>query len=179
MAKPEIKKTSLLLLNGGVGQRTELDHPKQFFQVGGHPIMAYAIIAALKLPAIKEIIINAPKGYEERTKEIMNNYVSNLPFKIVPGGRSRQSSARKLAEAAQYDQVLVHETARPVIAEATYNDLLMHEEDNVGYFVDIPFSMCRLDPDTNTLSKNVRRDRVFNIQLPQTFNRTTRVTANK
>lgn len=179
MTKADTVETSLLLLNGGVGQRSQLDYPKQFFEVRGHPIMAYAIIAAQELSAIKEIIVNTPKGYETRTKEIMDHYCSHLPYTMVSGGLNRQGSMLKLAEAAQYDQVLVHETARPVITEATYNDLLVREEKNIGYFADIPFSMCRLDPNSKSLSKGVCRNQVFNIQLPQKFDRKTLLKAHK
>ncbi len=164
---------SLLLLNGGIGKRVELDTPKQFYEIHGHPIMAYAIIAATKIPEIREIVVNAPKGFEERTQSILENYCGGIPSKVVKGGRSRQSSVRKLVDVASHECILLHETARPMISAGTYRTLLEHEAENVGYFADIPFSMCRLDPVTQTVQKNVRRNRVFNIQLPQKFNRAT------
>ena len=170
---------SLLLLNGGVGSRVQLDTPKQFYEIRGHPIMAYVLIAATFVEAIKEIVINAPKGFEGRTQSILEHYCPNIPSKLVKAGTSRQSSTRKLVQAASYECVLVHETARPLISAETYQTLLDHKEPNAGYFADIPFSMCRLDLETQTIRKNVRRDKVFNIQLPQKFKRATLLKAHE
>lgn len=163
------KPVSLLLLNGGIGKRAAHDEPKQFYELHGHPMMAYAIIAATKVPQIQEIVINAPKGYAERTKQILQNYAGGIAVKVTECGTTRQKSSFILAEAASYDTLILHETARPLINPQTYLSLLEHKADNVGYFVDIPFSMCRLNPKTKVIRKNVRRDKVHNIQLPQKF----------
>lgn len=174
-----LRPVSLLLLNGGIGTRVELGSPKQFYEIHGHPMMAYAIIAATRVEAIQEIVVNAPAGFAERTQSILEHYCAGIPTKLVEGAPSRQNSTYKLVEAASHDRILLHETARPIISAETYQELLDHAEENVGYFTDIPFSMCRLDPKTQTIRKNVRRDRVFNIQLPQKFDRSTLLAAHK
>ena len=170
--------TSLLLLNGGVGSRLKLGIPKQFHEVLGHPLMAYSIIAATKIDAITEIIINAPSGYEARTEEVLNRYAPNKTFKLVKGGATRQMSTRILAQSASNDSVILHETARPLVTSGMFQALLEHQSENAGYFDDIPFSMCDLDEKTRTIRANVPRDRVFNIQLPQKFDRNTLVSAH-
>lgn len=169
---------SLLLLNGGVGSRIKHSEPKQFYEIHGHPIMAYTIIAATRIDAITEIVLNAPKGYEERTREILEHYAGGKPTKIVEGGKSRQDSTRILVQAASNPRVILHETARPMVTAQMYQALLDHEGDNAGYFDDIPFSMCRIDQKTQTVKKNVRREKVFNIQLPQKFDRETLLKAH-
>lgn len=169
---------SLLLLNGGVGKRAEHSEPKQFYELHGHPMMAYAIIAATKVSQIQEIVINAPDGYVERTQQIMQNYAGHIAVQVKECGATRQESSLILAEAASHDIVIMHETARPLINARTYFDLIDHAADNVGYFVDIPFSMCRLDPKTRVIRKNVRRDKVYNIQLPQKFNKASLLSAH-
>jgi 2-C-methyl-D-erythritol 4-phosphate cytidylyltransferase len=172
-------KISLLLLNGGVGSRLALDIPKQFHEVNGHPIMAYTLIAASKIEAISEIVLNTPEGHEARTREILDHYAGGKPVTLVEAGRSRQQSVHRLVEGATNPRVLIHETARPLVTQAMFQVLIDHEADNVGYFDDIPFSMCRVDWKTQTVSKNVRREKVFNIQLPQKFDRATLAAAHK
>lgn len=170
---------SLLLLNGGVGSRLALDVPKQFHEVNGHPIMAYTLIAASKIDAISEIVLNAPEGFEARTREILDHYAGGKPVTLVAPGASRQASVHHLLQATTNPRVLIHETARPMVTRAMFQALIDHEADNVGYFDDITFSMCRVDRKTQTVSKNVRREKVFNIQLPQKFDRATLVAAHE
>jgi len=170
---------SLLLLNGGVGSRLKLGIPKQFHEILGRPLMAYSIIAAAKIDTINEIIINAPSGCEARTEEVMERYASGKAFKLVKGGATRQMSTRILAQSASNDRVILHETARPLVTGEMYQALLEHEAENIGYFDDIPFSMCGLDTETRMICENVPRDRVFNIQLPQKFDRTTLISAHE
>jgi 2-C-methyl-D-erythritol 4-phosphate cytidylyltransferase len=172
-------KISLLLLNGGVGSRFGLDTPKQFYEVNGHPIMAYTLIIASKIEAISEIVLNSPEGYESRTREILDHYAGGKRVTLIEAGRSRQESVYRLAQVATTPRVLIHEAARPMVTQAMFQALIDHEADNVGYFDDIPFSMCRVDQKTQTVSKNVRREKVFNIQLPQKFDRPTLVTAHE
>lgn len=170
---------SLLLLNGGVGSRLALDIPKQFHEVNGHPLIAYSLIAASKIEVISEIVINAPEGYEARTREILDHYAGGKPVTLVEAGRSRQQSVHRLVEVATTPRVLIHETARPMVTKDMFQALIDHEADNVGYFNDILFSMCRVDRKTQTVSKNVRREKVFNIQLPQKFDRSTLAAAHE
>ncbi|PID36134.1 MAG: 2-C-methyl-D-erythritol 4-phosphate cytidylyltransferase [Rhodobacterales bacterium] len=179
MSETEVKRpASLLLLNGGVGKRSGHEEPKQFYELHGHPMLAYSIVAALKVPEIQEIVVNAPEGYVERTERALRNYASTVPFKVVPCGATRQESSYILAKAASYDRVVLHESARPMVTGPMYRQLLEYPEENVGFFSDIPFSMCRLDPETGKIKRNVRRDRVFNIQLPQKFERDTLLAAH-
>ncbi|QCO55817.1 2-C-methyl-D-erythritol 4-phosphate cytidylyltransferase [Pseudorhodobacter turbinis] len=172
------KPASLLLLSGGVGARSQHHEPKQFFELCGHPMMAYAVIAATKIDAISEILVNAPKEFHDRTHEIMANYCGGKPFKVLDCGKTRQESSFILAQAAQYDTILLHETARPFVTREMYQTLLDDLEGNAGYFHDIPFSMCKIDLKTKMVVKGVSRAKVFDVQLPQKFNRESLIEAH-
>ena len=169
---------SLLLLSGGVGARSKHHEPKQFFELCGHPMMAYAVIAATKVNAITEILVNASEDFHDRTCEIMDHYCGGKPFKVLESGQTRQQSSFILAQAAQSDTVLLHETARPFVTQAMYQALLDDPEENAGYFHSIPFSMCKIDRKTKMVAKGVSREKVFDVQLPQKFNRDSLVAAH-
>ena len=164
---------SFLLLSGGIGQRSGHSEPKQFYELHGHPVIAYSIIAAIQVPEIAEIIVNSPPGYEERTAQIMRSYCANRPFRIVAPGATRQESCRLLTEAAEHERVILHEAARPFINKTMLRTLLDCGFENAGYCLPIPFSMCQIDPDSNRITAGVSRKSVFNIQLPQVFRRDT------
>lgn len=180
MAQNErLTPVSLLILSGGVGQRSRHHEPKQFYEIGGHPMIALSVIAALQVKGIAEVLINAPEGYEERTSQIMTAYAGTVPHKVVPAGKTRQESSRLLAEAASHDVLILHEAARPLVTPSMFQELLDFDKANVGFTQQIPFSMCQVNMDTNIIEGGVARDKVFNVQLPQRFDRSTLLAAHK
>lgn len=168
--RPE-PQVSLLLLSGGVGSRSNHHEPKQFYKLAGHPMIAHSIIAAVRTPHVAEIVVNAPEGFERRTEELMEAYCAGLPFKIIAAGATRQDSCRALVEAAQQDIVILHEAARPFISVDMLTDLILCEQKNAGFCHAISFSMCSIDAETRQIRSGVSRDEVFDIQLPQKFDR--------
>lgn len=170
---------SFLLFSGGVGARSGHHEPKQFFDVSGHPLIAYALLAAGGVERIGEIIINAPEGFEDRTREIAEKYCPQKRIVVVPGGATRHESSLILAQAAQYDALVLHEAARPFIDSKMVLELIECTDANAGFCQPIPFSMCEVDNLTGYMSKGIPRETAFNIQLPQKFDRETLLSAHK
>ncbi|PIE61095.1 MAG: 2-C-methyl-D-erythritol 4-phosphate cytidylyltransferase [Desulfobacterales bacterium] len=170
---------SLLLLSGGVGQRSGHHEPKQFYELNGHPMIAYSLMAALEEPLISEIIVNAPVGYKEYTADLMRRYCKDKFFKVVSPGQTRQESCYKLLKASSYDNVVLHEAARPFVDREMYSTLINCDSPNAGYCYPISFSMCKIDTVTKQIIERVSRDEVFNIQLPQKFERSTLMRAHE
>jgi 2-C-methyl-D-erythritol 4-phosphate cytidylyltransferase len=164
---------SLLLLSGGIGKRSGHHQPKQFYELQGHPMLAHSIIPATKENRIKEIITNAPPGYEERTVEIMQKYCGTTPFKVLTSGSTRQESCHALAKSATCNSILLHEAARPFVDLKMYKELLDCSAPNVGFCYPISYSMCSIDTNTKYIKDGVSRYEVFDIQLPQKFRRDT------
>ncbi|MBE9640522.1 IspD/TarI family cytidylyltransferase [Salipiger mangrovisoli] len=160
---------SFALLSGGTGSRAAHSEPKQFYSLGGHPMVAHSLIPAVQEARIGEIIINAPDGFEDRTREIMDAYCGGKPYKIVPCGATRQESCRILAEAAEFDTLVLHEAARPFMGKILLSEIIDAGEINIGYCAPIPFSMCKIDAYSGQLVANIPRSEIFNIQLPQKF----------
>jgi 2-C-methyl-D-erythritol 4-phosphate cytidylyltransferase len=178
MTKTKKKQVSFLLLSGGIGARSGNSEPKQFYELAGHPLVAHTIIAIRQIEAIAEIVVNAPAGFEDRTRDLMRNYCGRKPFKVIAAARTRQQSVHLLVQNAQYGSVVLHEAARPFATTQMFEALIDHPERNVGYFTEIPFSMCRISRKRMVVKKGVSRDKVFDIQLPQKFDRLTLVSGH-
>ena len=178
MATNDTNTVSFLLLSGGLGTRSRNVEPKQFYELAGHPLVAHTIIAIRQIDAIAEIIVNAPPQFEDRTRDLMQNYCGRKPFKVIPAGKTRQESAHLLAQNAAYNTVILHEAARPFATSDMFEKLIAHSEQNVGYFAEIPFSMCQISRKRLVVKKGVSRDKVFDIQLPQKFDRSTLIDAH-
>jgi len=178
MTRTSLSPISLLLLSGGLGSRSGNVEPKQFYELGGHPLVAHTIIAVRQIDAIAEIVVNAPPEFEDQTHDLMSNYCGRKPFKVIPAGKTRQESVHLLAQNALYDAVVVHEAARPFATTEMFEEIIAHPEQNVGYFAEISFSMCRISRKRMVVKKGVSRDKVFDIQLPQKFEKSTLLAAH-
>jgi 2-C-methyl-D-erythritol 4-phosphate cytidylyltransferase len=171
-------KYSFLLLSGGVGDRSALGYPKQLHTINGHPMLAYALIAAGRVAAIDEIVLNFPGPFEEQTRTIVDAYVGKKTVKFAPAGKTRQESTELLAKAAKNDHVILHEAARPMITAFDIETLIASQFENVSYCVPISYSVCSVDPATQRMLKRVDRATTLNIQLPQKFRRATLLAAH-
>lgn len=170
---------SFLLLSGGVGSRSGHNEPKQFRKILKIEMIGYALRVANAHPRVAEIVANAPEGYEERTKVICERYAPDKPVRILPCGATRQESVAILCAAAISDIVILHEAARPMIDAGMIDELLMSDAAHAGMFSAIPFSMCEIDEETGFVVRNVPRSAVYNIQLPQKFDRAVLDAAHK
>ena len=160
---------SLLLLNGGVGARANSSQPKQFIKINGIPILVYSLVAADGTEEISEIIINYPDGCRDLVEEIVHDYAIQTPVTYVPAGATRQDSVRLMLEASTATDVLIHESARPMVRPSDFQKLIAHSADNVSLMLPISFTVAPVDPLTSEVTGALDRSRLRNVQLPQKF----------
>lgn len=162
---------SLLLLNGGVGARVAAGQPKQLVKVNGIPILVYSLVAADAVPEIDQIVLNYPEGWREPVESIVRNYAIKTPVVYVPAGASRHESVALLLQHATNDEIIIHETARPLVRTEDFADLVAAEHRNVSLMLEIPFTVAPVDPETRRVTGYLERDQLRNVQLPQKFAR--------
>lgn len=160
---------SLLLLNGGIGTRVGAERPKQLLKVRGIPILVFSLVAADRAPEIGEIVLNYPEGWLDTVKAIVADYAIQTPVVYVPAGKTRHDSVAAMIPAASNEQVIIHESARPLILAEDLSKLAATEADNVSYMLEIPFTVAPVDPVTSTVTGSLDRSRLRNVQLPQKF----------
>lgn len=112
------KKITAVVLAGGRGKRMESEISKQFLELGGNPILYYALNTFEK-SIVDEIILVAAEGEEEYCKKkIVERYHLKKVTDIVTGGKERYHSVYNgLCAAGQTDIVMIHDGARPFITE--------------------------------------------------------------
>ncbi len=108
---------SAIIAAGGSGTRLGYKEPKQFLELKGKPIIAWSLEAFSKASEIGEIVVVAPLEHLDRAKAYAETYCRAKPFKVVPGGGTRQESVRNglAASADSMELVAVHDAARPFI----------------------------------------------------------------
>lgn len=158
---------SLVLLSGGVGKRMKLDMPKQFLLLAGKPLFVHVLEKVDRLQVVKEIIMPCPSEFIEKTEEIINKYGFTTPIKCVEGGGTRQESVFKGLHAADFDNVIIHESVRPFVSEKDFMRLIETSNENAIFGLDIPFTVLR---GGDVVEGNLERDELLNVQLPHKFN---------
>lgn len=107
---------------------------------------------------------------------LCDKYAPDKPAKILPCGMTRQESVRILCKEARSRSIILHEAARPMLTADMIDELIAADAKNAGLYVAVSYSMCSLDG--GFVSQNVPRENIFNIQLPQKFDRDTLLRAH-
>ena len=74
-----MKSVSAVLLSGGSGSRMGGSCPKQFLELNGKPVFAYALEALSGFPEIGEIVI----VYREGTRKEIENIIAALDHPVA------------------------------------------------------------------------------------------------
>lgn len=162
---------SLLLLNGGVGTRAAAGQPKQLVKVNGIPILVYSLVAADAVSEIDQIVLNFPEGWRKQVESVVEDFAIQTPVVYVAAGTTRHDSVTRMLEAVTNDDVVIHESARPLVRTEDFRDLVSSEFRNVSLMLDIPFTVAPVDPDTQTVTGYLERSTLRNVQLPQKFSK--------
>jgi 2-C-methyl-D-erythritol 4-phosphate cytidylyltransferase len=100
-----------IVLAGGRGARLDAALPKGLVPVAGVPIVARAVERVTACGAITEIVVVAPRGFEERVEELVGPLGATT---VVGGGATRQASVRAgLGAVGDGARVIIcHDSAR-------------------------------------------------------------------
>ena len=184
LGNQSMKKCHALLPTAGSGSRLGGDLPKQFQQLAGRPMLAYAIDAFMQSPQIESIWIGVSPGF------IDNPMLSSLskgskPIHFLPtGGPTRQETVRNTLAAmlksgiAAEDWVLVHDAARPGITPALIEKLIASvQNSSAGGLLAVRLADTLKQADLDSVvagniphvEKTIPRKHLWQAQTPQMF----------
>lgn len=110
-----------VILAGGRGVRLGGDIPKQMLNLGGKPVIAWAVDTFHKHDSIDKIIIVSEKNTLNQIRELFpgKKYTKILSF--IEGGDERSDSSYNAIICSEFgddDIFLIHDAARPFISPA-------------------------------------------------------------
>lgn len=158
----------VIVAAAGSGERLGVPTPKAFVPLGGRPILARSVEAALACPSVGLVVVAAPPGAEDLAHAIVEPLG---PHAVVTGGETRQASVRAALAAVPADArvVVCHDAARALATPALFSAVIEALEDWDG--------VVPVLPATDTV-KRVRGERVIGTepreelalaQTPQAF----------
>ena len=119
-------KNALILLAGGVGKRLRNTVPKQFLKIGNTNIIEY-FLRYLDSSLFDIIIIASTNKHKKKYLNLIQNKFNQHNIKFSLAGKNRQSSSKNsLIKLSQYNpkNVLIHDSARPLVSNKLINVLL-------------------------------------------------------
>jgi 2-C-methyl-D-erythritol 4-phosphate cytidylyltransferase/2-C-methyl-D-erythritol 2,4-cyclodiphosphate synthase len=157
-------KIAALLVAAGTGSRFGGPTPKQFFVLGGQPVLRHAAQALLP-----HVSVLQPVGDEAAINAALDG-LDHLP--VVPGGAERQDSVRAGLEALvphAPDIVLIHDGARPLIPAGTIEAVIAALGRHAGAIPALPVSDTLKRGEQGVVLRTVPREKLFRAQTPQGF----------
>ena len=183
-ANQSIVKCHALLPTAGTGSRLGGEVPKQFQQLAGKPMLAFALEAFMQSPQIESIWVGVSPGFIDNP--ILKSLAKgSKPIHFLPtGGPTRQETVRNTLSAllksglSTDDWVLVHDAARPGITPALIEKLItaVHNSDSGGLLA-VPLADTLKQADLDSViagniphvEKTIPREHLWQAQTPQMF----------
>lgn len=173
--------TYAAILAGGSGTRMgNPDKPKQFWDLGGRPVIAHTVEKFCLVDAFREIIVLSPETWVNQTRDIVARYLAPFAERIVvvAGGPERNDTIMNAIAHIQDayglgedDVIVTHDAVRPFVSVRII-------EDNIAAARE--FGACdTVVPATDTIVHSVDGERIawipdrseyYQGQTPQSFN---------
>ena len=165
------QKHTAIVMSAGKGSRMKSVRPKQYLDLGGKPVLYYAL-AAFEESFVDEIILVAGKeDISYCAREIIGRYGFTKTAKIVPGGAERYESVYEGLKAAEdADFVYIHDGARPFIDQAVLNRAKDCVLEYGACAAGMPVKdTIKIADENEFVVQTPERRRVWQIQTPQAF----------
>lgn len=166
-------KADAVIVSAGKGLRFMEGKKKQFYFLGGKPILAHTLGKFETCSLIRSVrLVVGQEDLDYCLKEIVEKYRFQKVSKIVPGGKRRQESVKNGINALPKDAeiVAIHDGVRPLVTQTMIEDSI-HFAARYGavVFATPVKETIKLSNPDGTVLKTLDRESLWQIQTPQTF----------
>jgi 2-C-methyl-D-erythritol 4-phosphate cytidylyltransferase len=179
-----------ILLAGGKGERIKSTGvPKQFYKIGGKPLIAFALSEMGKCAEIDVICIVSLREKYEEIKGIADGLKITQKIIFAEAGKSRQHSVlsgllslekeifspdfsvESKVTSTDSDLVIVHDAARPLVKSADFSACIEAAKGYHGATPALtPSDTVYLSENGETVTSLLLRDKLFAGQTPECYN---------
>ncbi len=142
-----MKKNIALILASGTGERSGLNQPKQFYEVGGKTLLEHSVATFDNHPDIHEIFVVSHPDFVERTEDLVR--VFSKVRCVLSGGATRQESSYKGVFAIEDKDanVLIHDAVRAFVTSDIISTCIagLKEHDAVCAAVETSDTILEID----------------------------------
>lgn len=171
---------SAVIVAAGQGRRFGPGADKLFLEVAGRPVVAHTWARFDSADPIDEVIVVIRDGLEEAFRDIAASLPLRKPWHLVTGGAERQDSVWNglQATAAGSELVAIQDGARPCTpVEVIAETLAAARETGAAVAAQRVTDTLKESGDGRTIDRTVDRSRLWAVQTPQAFRRSTLINA--
>jgi 2-C-methyl-D-erythritol 4-phosphate cytidylyltransferase len=184
-------RTAVVIPAAGRGVRLGPGAPKALRALNGTPMLIHAVRAMAASRAVSLVVVVAPPDGAAEVKSLLDAHAlpERTDFLVVPGGEERQDSVKLGLDALppDYDIVLVHDAARPLVPVDTVDAVIEAVRDGATAVVPaLPLAdtVKEVEPATvpgepEPVVATPERARLRAVQTPQGFDRATLIRAHE
>ncbi|MCM1536824.1 MAG: 2-C-methyl-D-erythritol 4-phosphate cytidylyltransferase [bacterium] len=160
-----------IVLAGGRGSRMNSGVRKQYMQIGGRPLLYYALRAFEDSYVDEIILVTAQEEIAYCKKEIVEAYGFRKVAKVVAGGKERYHSVYSgLCAARAEGCVLIHDGARPFLTKEVLERARENLHDHAACAAAVPAKdTVKIADRDGYVKETPERASVWNMQTPQCF----------
>lgn len=163
-----------MILAGGLGTRTGLNCPKQFYKVNNKPIIVYTLEKFEESPSVDAIVVVCAEEWKAEVLSYKEKYRIGKMVGTAQGGASSLESAKNglsmMDWAADDDFILIHDSVRPFIdVHVIENNIKIAHKHGVAMTAIKCVETLVYAEDGCYAEKMIPRDGLLRIQTPQTF----------
>jgi 2-C-methyl-D-erythritol 4-phosphate cytidylyltransferase len=160
----------------GAGVHVKTVPSKQFFELGGVPVLIHTLRKFVAVPRVDEIYVALRLAEAGSFKTRLGQEEFTKPIHLVEGGEHRQESvANALAatQAADEDVVLVHDAVRPFVDQEIINNVIDAVVKHGAAIAGLPavdtIKLVDRSAEFALITSTVPRERAVLAQTPQGF----------
>ena len=166
-----IRDAALIIAAGGSGTRYGRGN-KLFAELAGLPVAAHSVLTLGPLFPPECRIMAVPEAEKPRFADMLAQYASDVPFRLVAGGATRGGSVSNALAAvpAGIRYAAIHDAARPLATPELLLDVLAAARETGGAVPGraVIDTLKRRDAG-GLVAETVSREALFAVETPQCF----------
>lgn len=162
-------KKYAVIVAGGKGVRMGTAMPKQFLDLGGHPVLYHTIKAFVDAYDDMQLVLVLPTDQLSYAQMVLQSFPDRIDITIVAGGETRYHSVQNGLKAIEGEAIIfVHDGVRPLVTPALIQRCYKTAVEKGSAIPAIPVADSVRIVDGED-SDPVDREAMRIIQTPQTF----------
>ena len=166
-------KNIALIVAAGIGARSGLDFPKQYFKYNHKTILEHTLNCFINHNDIDYIQVIIHQDHESLYEGVIQNITNRSKIRPVAfGGASRQESVLNGLNAIKHmdtHYVLIHDAARPFLNSDLITNLLEKLKICDGTAPALPVTDSLRYLEDSFFTESLSRDNLYSVQTPQAF----------
>lgn len=165
------EKVAAVVLAAGKGTRMGTDVSKQYLELGGRPLIYYALKAFEESPVDEIVLVAGRSEIPYCREEIVKRFDFRKVIAITEGGAERYHSVYEgLKAAGGSDYVLIHDGARPCVTQAVIEAAMKGAVEYGACVIGMPVKdTVKVADEDEFAGMTPDRSRLWQIQTPQAF----------